>query len=96
MTLDQFKELNKNKGFKDFNKDAMSFWGSKVCEWSSKTGLFITSEDNFDRSKKLFTIRCADLKTGKVRTVGYFQDYATLHKAKKAFEAMEKIKELAK
>jgi len=69
-----------------FSPSSMRFWGSRVIDSTAlpfEDGLlFITSEHNFDRSARLYTIRFANLNT--IEEIGEFQDWATLASAKRA------------
>lgn len=81
MTLNEFKRLNKEKGFHWFDADTMRFFNSRISNWDATTGLFITSEQNHG-CPRLYTIRLANFNTGKVETCGEFQQYKTLYDAK--------------
>ena len=40
-----------------FDKETIDFWGSKIETELINNEFFITSEDNFDRTEKLYSIR---------------------------------------
>lgn len=68
-----------------FSPSTMRWWRSRIS-WKSITPhldgyLFITSEDNFDRTRRLYTLRFANLDT--IDTLG-FQKFETLTQAKTA------------
>lgn len=88
-TIADIKQINRQTGLHFFDKNTMSFWGSKIETGVHANLCFVTSEDNFDRTKKLFTIRRFIPKTGQIETVGKFQAYSTLAEAK---EAIARIK----
>ena len=72
--------LNKKAGFYFFDKDTIKFWNSNV-ESKLINNLFVTSEDNFDRTKKLYTVREFDPEIYEVGTVGDFQAFEKLEDA---------------
>ena len=79
-TIKDVIRLNKGAGFYFFDKDTMRFWNSKV-ESKLISNMFVTSEDNFDRTKKLYTVRGFDPETYEVETVGDFQAFEKLEDA---------------
>ncbi len=79
-TMAQLKRAHRAQGWKFFDNDTMKFWGSKVHGEVRGGKFFITSEDNYDRTARLFTIRCID-DAGMIDTVGEFQAHATLEDA---------------
>ncbi len=85
MTLLEFKKLNKSIGNHWFDNGAMEFFNSAIEHWDADTGLFITSDKMGDRERK-FSIRRANFETGRVKTVGEFQEYDTLAEAKKSLK----------
>lgn len=68
------KTYNANGGY-FFSKETMKFWGSKIVSDLLHNDCFITIEDNFDRTDKLFTIRRFTNGYKDVETVGTFQGY---------------------
>lgn len=66
-----------------FSRETMMFFGSRVHGGLIAGRYFITSEDNFDRTERLFTVRRAN-DDGKIDTIGGFQAYATLEAAREA------------
>ncbi len=70
------REANRDAGFHWFDADTLRFFGSRISEASFDGRYFVTSEDNFDRSARLYSIREA-MSDGQVDTVGDFQEYAT-------------------
>jgi hypothetical protein len=88
------KAKNYEAGQHWFSKDTMRFFNSKVPDEALKKGdnaFFISQEDDFDRSGKVYTIRKANLKTGEVDTIGDFGVITSKSEAeKKMLEEMEK------
>jgi len=83
MTLKEFMRMNKQIGNHWFSPDTMSFFESNVHDFDESSGVFITSECGpFGKGPRAYTIRKADFQTGRVSTVGKFQEYATLQKAR--------------
>lgn len=75
---------NKMVGQYFFERDTMEFFGSKVeCELL-ENNCFITSEDDFRREKRLYTIRRYDPNTAHIDTVGGFQKFKTFNAAMNA------------
>lgn len=64
-----------------FTKDTMDFWGSVVEYGMFSNSTFVTSEDNFNRTKKLFTARYYDWEKHSVETIGEFQQFDNLDDA---------------
>jgi hypothetical protein len=64
-----------------FSKDTMKYWGSRLVGeiYVSNLGIayFVTSELNYDRTQRFFTIRSLDTKTGKVDSCSGFLAYTT-------------------
>lgn len=73
-----------------FSPETMRFWGSRIHRATAtayKSGLFfVTSEHNFDRSERRYTLRLANLQ--QIDTVGDFNGYATLSEAKRAMRRL--------
>jgi hypothetical protein len=81
--ITEVKAANKNKGQHFFSKDTLAFFGSKVYpELYTVAGrqFFITSEDNFNRTKKGYTIREV-MPDGDIETLGEFLEYETKEQA---------------
>lgn len=64
-----------------FSEATMEFWGSAIVGGMFKNNTFVTSEDNFDRTKKLFTARHYNWDTHSVETIGEFQQFKTRDEA---------------
>lgn len=83
LTMRDVKRHNKAIGYHFFDKETLEFWGSKIETELFNNHTFITSEDNFDRTKRLYTIRHYDKTNGKVKTIGEFQQFKNLDEAVK-------------
>jgi len=84
LSLKEVQEISKKKHRHFFDGQAIEFWGSKIhSKELIKEKYFITSEDNFQQTKRFFTVREFDVQTGKVETIGKFQQFETLEEAEK-------------
>lgn len=93
MTFNNIKEVkqaNKEIGRHFFSRDTMNFFGSKIESELIGGKFFVTSEDNFNRTQRLFTIRVVN-DQGEVDTFGEFQEFATLAEAMNAIEVAPSI-----
>ena len=82
----------RNCGGNWFDKGTLRFWGCRLPRVAYETNaglLFITCEDNFQRTAKLYSIR-RQLVTGKIETVGQFQAYRSRAEALSAIREMHK------
>lgn len=80
------KAKNYESGQHWFSNDTMRFFGSKVPQDAYKKGdtaYFISTEDNFDRTEKRYTIRKANLKTGEIDSIGEFGQFKSKSDAQK-------------
>ena len=68
-------------GNKFFSEDTIRFWNSKVEYGMFRNNTFVTSEDNFDRSKILYTVRQYDWDNHTIETVSGFQQFDNLDDA---------------
>lgn len=64
-----------------FDKETMRFWVSEIESDLFQNNTFVTSEDNFDRSKRLYTVRKYNPETGDISTIGKFQQFETIDEA---------------
>lgn len=92
--MSRIRGLNQARGSHWFEKDTMSFFKSIVGQVAyaksekSRFAYFISSEKHVALSlginePRKYSLRKADLKTGKIDTVGEFQAYSTKAQAKK-------------
>ena len=58
-----------------FTKETMRFWNSKVETPLFANRCFVTSEDSFDRSRKLYTVRRFSEDYTDIVDIGEFQAY---------------------
>jgi hypothetical protein len=79
-----------------FAPDTLRFFGSRIY-WQTLTEtnsgfLFISSEDNFDRTEKRYSVRFVNADYD-IDTVGEFNGYETLAQAKTALKSylVEKV-----
>ena len=75
-SMQGIETANRDAGFHWFDPDTLRFFGSRISEASFDGRYFVTSEDNFDRSARYYSIREA-MSDGQVDTVGDFQEFAT-------------------
>ena len=84
-TMAEVREANRNIGHCWFEYKTMKFWHTKIHGDVRRGKYFITSEDNYNRQRRLFTIR--EFKPdGQILTVGEFQAYKSLAEAKQALK----------
>ena len=85
--ITEIKKANEEAGHYFFSPDTLQFWGSKVYPRVYGGRYYITSEDNFDRTAKFYSVRRAD-ERGHIETVWGFLEFNTLEQAKRAIEAL--------
>ena len=74
-----------------FSKDTIKFFGSRIY-WQTLTKahggyLFITSEDNFNRTEKRYSVRFVNVEDDyEIDTLGEFGGYETLAHTKTALK----------
>lgn len=75
------ERLAERKGSHFFSPDTMRFFKSKVIYdvFPSKNGVyFVTSEKkSFSDNTRVFNVRCINLETGSIDTIGGFGAYST-------------------
>lgn len=82
-TIDEIKFANKNAGFHFFSEGAMYAFDSRISKNVYGGRFFVTSELNFDKTARVYTLRMAN-SDGSIETIGEFGQYATLRAAKRA------------
>ena len=82
-SIEEIIELNEEMGLNFFNPDTMDFWDSTVFPEIYHGQFFITKERDYSGDYFRFTIREAK-PTGRIKTVGEFQEYATFESARDA------------
>ena len=80
-TISDVKAANKAAGYYFFSRSTNRFFGSRVESSLYGGRFFITSEDNFDRSARFYTIREA-LPGGDIRTVSEFNGFRYIEDAR--------------
>lgn len=70
-----------NSGSHFFTEKTMNFWNSTIEYGMFSNDTFVTSEDNFDRSRKLYTVRKYDWKNHSVIDISGFQEFEDRDKA---------------
>jgi hypothetical protein len=70
-----------NSGSKFFTEDTMNFWNSTIEYGMFSNDTFVTGEDNFDRTKYLYTVRKYDWKMHRVIDISEFQAFDDREKA---------------
>lgn len=80
-TIEEIKEANKAIGHYFFNPNTMKAWASRVLSTVYGGRYFVTSELNYDKTKRVYTVReCID---GDCHTVEFNSEkYGNLTKAK--------------
>ena len=76
-TMEQVKQANRARGQHWFDADTLEYWGTEIHGELMAGEFFITSEDNFNRDARFFTIRKVS-DTGRISTVGTWQQHPTL------------------
>lgn len=87
LTITEMKKRNQEAGQYWFSKETMDFFGCVIEAGPNIKNIFITSEWNFDRTERYYTLRRFDTKTNTVETIGEFQQYKTLLEARAARRA---------
>lgn len=64
-----------------FDPDTMDFWNCVVEAGLFPNNTFVTSEDNYDRSKTLYTVRHYDWEAHSITTIGEFLQFHTVEEA---------------
>ena len=82
MNMDDVIRSHKEAGLHFFDEDTMIFFGSKVVSELLPGDIFITEEDNYDRSEKMYTIRRFDCETADIKDISRFGAFKTLKEAK--------------
>ena len=89
----------RERGVDWFAPDSTRFFKSRYPKYSYKAGLrafFITSEQFDYRSPRYYSIRVMDWNTGRINTLGEFQQYQTRRAACKAmFKIIQRLERLS-
>ena len=77
MTLSEAKAIYRTGSGHFFGRDTMEYWGSRIESVLYKKRCVVTSELNFDGSRRAYTVRRFSPDFLRVETVGEFQEHAT-------------------
>ena len=58
-----------------FTEETMRWWGSEIVEGMFDNDTFVTVEDNFNKTKRLYTARKYDWNSHDVETISVFQQF---------------------
>lgn len=72
MTMADARARYERKGGKFFDRDTMRFWSSRIESGLYKNRCFITSEKNFDGTKRFYTVRQFNEDYSHIFTIGDF------------------------
>ena len=81
MSLTEIKRAHEANGGYFFREDTMKYWGTKLHGYTTRYNLFITSDDNFNGTKKLFSVRFYNAEKDTFESI--FQKCGTLQEAQK-------------
>ena len=82
MTISEVKATVIANGGHFFDRDTMKYWGTRIETGVFKNGCFVTSEDNYNKTKRLYTVCRFNGKS--IGIIGDFQQYETKEAARKA------------
>ncbi len=88
-SIAEIREANQAHGYYWFTHSAMHSFGTKIESSVYSGKYFITSEDNYNGTKRLYTIRQAS-SNGYVSTVEDFNKFHTLEDAREQVRAIVK------
>ncbi len=89
MKISEVKAIVKSNGSHFFDKDTMKYWGTRIETSVFKNGCFVTSENDFWETKRLYTVRRFNGKS--IVTIGDFQQYKTKEAAREAARTYKAI-----
>lgn len=85
-TIAEVRAANKSTNHFFFSRDTMRFWQTRIHGGLRRGRFFITPEDNYDRSRRQFSIREA-LEDGTIKTPRAGR-YSTLEAAREALKGL--------
>lgn len=88
MSITEMKAISKEKGKFYFTPDTVKFWNSRVHTAPNKYGLFVESYDSFDRSYRLYAVRCFTPNNADIETI----EPANIAKTYEHFETLTAAK----
>lgn len=89
LTLDDVKRLHRAAGKHFFDPDTMRFWGTTEISELFPNNTFVTGDDNYNRTKKMYTVRLFVEETAEIKTVCGFQRFDNLEDAVAAAKAYD-------
>ena len=89
MKISEVKAIVRSNGYHFFDKDTMKYCGTRIETSVFKNGCYVTSEDNFYKTKRLYTVRRFNGKS--IDTIGDFQQYKTKESAREAARAYKAV-----
>lgn len=84
MTLAEAKAIYITGSGHFFDRETLKYWGTRVESGLYKNRCFVTSDLDFDGSRRAFTVRRFSPDFLHVETVGEFQEYALKGTAREA------------
>ena len=95
--MESVKRASEDRGQHFFSPGATGFFNSRYSSYAYKVGdqaYFITSERFSSDMPRLYTIRVCNLTTGRINTVGEFQEYKTAREARSALRRIPGLEDL--
>jgi hypothetical protein len=89
MTLAEAKAKYNENGGHFFDRDTMRFFGSRIESDLYKNRCFITSEKNFDGTKRFYTVRRFNKDFTSIDTIGEFNKITSKHTAQQIAKEVE-------
>jgi hypothetical protein len=80
-TIKEIKNRNIEAGEHLFDEEAISFFNSKI--YKTTHGLYFTTSERGPSGVRCYSVRVIDWETGRIKTVGKFQQFLTLREAYK-------------
>lgn len=81
MNLEEAIRIYNMNGGHFFDNDTMDFFGSAIESNLFDNRCFVTSEDNFNRSERYFTVRRFSEDYTKIQTIGKFNNISGYEEA---------------
>ena len=80
-TIKEIKNRNIEAWEHFFDEEAISFFNSKI--YKTTHGLYFTTSERGPSGVRCYSVRVIDWETGRIKTVGKFQQFLTLREAYK-------------
>lgn len=84
MTLAEAKAIYRTGKGHFFDRETLKYWGCRIESSLYKNRCFVTSELDFNGSRRAFTVRRFSPDFLRIETVGEFQGYALKDTAREA------------